>query len=398
LIQYPYYECLRDHHIAGETLSTLTFASRCMSVKSTPIQHTEVDYAEMCAALQARVNEMEGVTTQRLLQQQEGYEASMRELRSQLESERSSLAQQQQTIAAQSRDVAKAAFNSELRILLDQVEKVRRGESGGPGAAGGKNKGMPAAPLESWLAKPIGYSPAASHPAPLDGSTSPSKLSGVAVEAQQAQLLGYCFEVIAQLSAELSHTLQRNSEREELAKVNLSDEFSALERVEAQRQRERARMDAEDPRHRGRAHASRGEGAGEKIGSHLAPMSQLDARRRVEGQFQSNNAPVLRAPGSAGTGPQGAQAQLLSQPISAPVIVEAYPTIYSYRSVEEACRALTSMHAGIRENLASLKTLLARKDAHFQGVKEELTQQLVEKRKREEGASQLHAVLVATFR
>jgi hypothetical protein len=31
------------------------FATRCMSVKTVPIQHAEVDYAEMCAALQAKV-------------------------------------------------------------------------------------------------------------------------------------------------------------------------------------------------------------------------------------------------------------------------------------------------------------------------------------------------------
>jgi len=39
----------------GETLSTLLFATRCMSVKTVPVQHAEVDYAEMCAALQAKV-------------------------------------------------------------------------------------------------------------------------------------------------------------------------------------------------------------------------------------------------------------------------------------------------------------------------------------------------------
>jgi hypothetical protein len=69
---------------AGETLSTLLFASRCMSVKTVPVQHAEVDYAEMCAALQARVNEMDGVMTQRLLEQQEMYEATIRDLNNQV--------------------------------------------------------------------------------------------------------------------------------------------------------------------------------------------------------------------------------------------------------------------------------------------------------------------------
>ena len=36
----------------GETLSTLLFATRCMAVKTTPLKHEEVDYADMCSRLQ----------------------------------------------------------------------------------------------------------------------------------------------------------------------------------------------------------------------------------------------------------------------------------------------------------------------------------------------------------
>ena len=42
----------------GETLSTLLFASRCMSVKTAPVQHEEIDYAEMCALLRAQLSEV----------------------------------------------------------------------------------------------------------------------------------------------------------------------------------------------------------------------------------------------------------------------------------------------------------------------------------------------------
>ncbi len=39
----------------GETMSTLLFASRCMAInQSMPVQHAEVDYAELCVALQAK--------------------------------------------------------------------------------------------------------------------------------------------------------------------------------------------------------------------------------------------------------------------------------------------------------------------------------------------------------
>lgn len=65
----------------GETLSTLLFASRCMAVKTTPIQHEEVDYAELCATLQLQLNNMEATTNARLAAQQEHYETVIRELK-----------------------------------------------------------------------------------------------------------------------------------------------------------------------------------------------------------------------------------------------------------------------------------------------------------------------------
>lgn len=68
----------------GETLSTLLFASRCMAVKSTPVKHEEIDYAEMCATLQAKVNAMEGLMTERLLAQQEEYDRAIRDLSGQV--------------------------------------------------------------------------------------------------------------------------------------------------------------------------------------------------------------------------------------------------------------------------------------------------------------------------
>lgn len=324
----------------------------------------------------------------------------------QLELERSNAAQHQVAIAAHSRDTAKAAFNSELRILLEHVEKVRTAERAvqqqQQRARGrtGDHSSEPQA-LECWLNKPVGWTIASPGSSPNGASTAaPSALKPVPVEAVQAQLLGYCFEIISQLSSELTSTLHRNSEREELSKVNLADEFTAQEKVEAQRLRERAAMNANDPRNRHKngtsAESSSLNGSQPevpKIGSHLAPMSQLDALRRVEGQYRSNNDPVTH---QAALNPQqdpidSAQQSLLklslTQPLGAPVAVEARPSLFNYTSVEEVASALTAMHAGIRENLASIKALLARKDAHYQNVKEALTLQLMEKRKREEGTS-----------
>jgi hypothetical protein len=51
-----------------------------MSVKIVPVQHQEVDYVELSAALQAQLNECEAETNRRLNEQAAKYEATIREL------------------------------------------------------------------------------------------------------------------------------------------------------------------------------------------------------------------------------------------------------------------------------------------------------------------------------
>lgn len=72
----------------AETLSTLVFASRCMAVKTTPVQHAEIDYPELCAQLQERLSSMEGVATRRLNEQADHYEAIIKDLREQVSDDR----------------------------------------------------------------------------------------------------------------------------------------------------------------------------------------------------------------------------------------------------------------------------------------------------------------------
>lgn len=57
---------------------------RCMAVKSTPVQHEEVDFAEMCARLQHQLSTVEGQMSARLSDQSEKYENTIRKLREQV--------------------------------------------------------------------------------------------------------------------------------------------------------------------------------------------------------------------------------------------------------------------------------------------------------------------------
>ena len=96
----------------GETLSTLLFASRCMAVKITPIQHEEVDYAEMCAKLQAQLNAMESVMSKRLAEQQEKHERVVQELHDSLNQEKSVALQQKFNAAMETTAAARASFDA----------------------------------------------------------------------------------------------------------------------------------------------------------------------------------------------------------------------------------------------------------------------------------------------
>lgn len=52
-----------------------------MAVKTTPVQHEEIDYAEMCARLQERIGNMEGEMNRKLQEQQQQYESMLETLR-----------------------------------------------------------------------------------------------------------------------------------------------------------------------------------------------------------------------------------------------------------------------------------------------------------------------------
>ena len=128
-------------------------------------------------------------------------------------------------------------------------------------------------------------------------------------------------------------------------------------------------MDAEDPRNKAHhAHKKNNSSSGShmdsgvKIGSHLAPMSQLDALRRVEGQYRSNNDPVTHIStassnangsnsanlnGSADSIAQSLLLHQLAQPLNPPVEVSVRASLFNYTTVEELATALTNMHQGM---------------------------------------------------
>lgn len=55
-----------------------------MAVKSTPVQHEELDFADMCTRLQQQLSSLEGDMVTRLSEQETKYEHVIRDLREQV--------------------------------------------------------------------------------------------------------------------------------------------------------------------------------------------------------------------------------------------------------------------------------------------------------------------------
>ena len=70
------------------SLSTLQFASRCMQVKSVPVQHEEVDYADLCTKLQTQLNSKNELFAMQRTMERERYEGIIHKLAKELRSAR----------------------------------------------------------------------------------------------------------------------------------------------------------------------------------------------------------------------------------------------------------------------------------------------------------------------
>lgn len=333
----------------GETLSTLLFAQRCMAVKIAPVAQEIVDYAELCAKLQLQVSTLEGRMTQQLLEQQEKYEAQLRDLRDQLETEREHSTQLEQARALQ------PAVSTDLTAELDTVLQ-NLASCTSEGTADIWFNRTESWDLDSFLA---------SHGEEMKG------LQGFP-DAQLVVALGYAHELIRHLLTCLDQILAANHERETQEKEALATRFDEEAQLEKFRLEERMAMYGNDPKYTSGAREE-GEEGGE-IGSHLAPLSKLEAMTRVEGQFRSNNAPLSRYDRRP-IHPLGGHTDLRA-------LLE--PRLHDYASLSEFCSSLTQLHAVVERETQALQAILSRKDGHYEAVKQEMAEQMVERRRREE--------------
>jgi hypothetical protein len=341
----------------GETLSTLLFATRCMAVKTTPIQHEEVDYADLCARLQDKLNGIEAEHAAAMLKQQEKYESIIRDLNTQL-----TIARGQGYVVNEHDGNPKAFIESDSYNALIQQMTDMRTQQMNPKAQTNARDSI----LSSWISRDSRGLPTA--------------------DDELLALLGFCYEVLTSVVKDSVTTLEANRDREEDYKRELVAQFAEETHLENIRDKEKLGLESEDSFIAARLK----DNSVAKIGSHLAPLTKLEALNRVEGHYRSNNEPVDgwdRARLAINTGTFKENISDFDGPQELAETLATMQGIIQVRSsedfvFEEICDEFTVI---VQANMASTAVYMVRKDVHYRAAKTELVEGTLEKRKREEG-------------
>eukprot|EP01039_Chlorochromonas_danica_P008606 gene8606-9484_t len=389
----------------GETLSTLLFAQRCMAVKISPQPQETVDYAELCTKLQVQLASIEGRLTEEMTQQAERYEARIHTLQEELVEKNEIIARYEEE---REEVFAMGGGGGGLTSYVGSGGGVVGGAGGGGGDVDRLAQQLEvvvhylhALPEEEavaarlWFHRPEGWdleSFLRGQQQEEEGAAAggggggggggedslvlppPPPVPDLPANGQLLLMLGYAHELLQQLGLSLQGLLESNRRREEEEKALLAKQFEVEAQEEKFRLDERVAMANHDPQRLStqlkyygnlEGHSVRketaiatssvdGGGGGEGIGSHLAPLSKLEAMSRVEGSYRITKALVLKG------------------------------NIHEYESIQDLCAAWTSLYSDLLQAFQALDTILERKDKHYQDLKKELMDQMMERRKREE--------------
>lgn len=321
----------------GETLSTLQFASRCLYVKVVPVLHEEIDYADMCVRLQERLGGMEAEMNLKLVEQQERYEGTIRELRAKIQASSRRQEAPRQAVAPGVDDLVQRL------ISLQSTVPASDGQGQGQGQGQGRAKDGVA-----------------------DGR-----------DTTVLTLTSFIHNTLTQLIRLTGELMKQNIVREDVMKSQLQELLVVETKREEETKRERAALCSEDPKPGGAK-------------GHLAPLTRSGALLRIEGQYPSNiDVPVTS---SDRTDDKASPYQAVSLPDSLHAAVSSSEE-YVKRSLKQPLSRLSlpstmallgDMVLMVEHNLDLVQELLRRKDEHYSSIKRDLSSQLLEKRQREE--------------
>lgn len=264
-----------------------------------------------------------------------------------------------------SSEVQQGLFQNELRMVLETVERLRE-----------QDPEVTARIEHSWFMKPNDWS-AMEH----DYDRFPN--------GPLVSVLAFNYEILRSLYLQIRQVLRENQQRDDIARGEMAQLLATEATLQQERVWEKAHMALEDPRF---VEAQRqGQGKLDPIGSHLTPIQRYEALKKVDAQFRSNSLPVskydqlpVHVGGGGGGGGDGGEDD--GEPPD-PVIqlLQQRPTMFQYDNLDHFLESVAWLHQALTQDLVAINVLFARKDWHFKSLKEELTTQIVDRRKREEG-------------
>lgn len=263
-----------------------------------------------------------------------------------------------------SSEVQQGLFQNELRLVLDTVERLRE-----------QDPEVTARIEHSWFMKPNDWSAMEQ-----DYDRFPN--------GPLVSVLAFNYEILRSLYLQIRQVLRENQQRDDRARGEMAQLLATEATLQQERVWEKAHMAMEDPRF---VEAQRqGQGKLDPIGSHLTPIQRYEALKKVDAQFRSNSLPVSKYDQLpvhvGGGGGSGAGEEDDGQPPD-PVLqlLQQRPTMFQYDNLDHFLESVAWLHQALTQDLVAINVLFARKDWHFKSLKEELTTQIVDRRKREEG-------------
>lgn len=192
---------------------------------------------------------------------------------------------------------------------------------------------------------------------------SDSNSAGIKAHEVLPIIVTYCFDALKNYHKYTVSIINNNEQREVQHQMALAEKFSVEEQNELLRTSEKNQMEKHDP--------MRNHPKFKEIGSHLAPLSKLEALAYVHDTFRSNNSDVT------GRSVVPLKAKLVDSHLIKNSVVD-------YLHPLELVKALGSLQQAITTNFQTISSALDKKDSHFENIQHELVDQMVEKRKREE--------------
>ncbi len=192
-------------------------------------------------------------------------------------------------------------------------------------------------------------------------------------------LMAYSFELLRAVTSEIAIILRENLSRDEVAREGLLVSLSGAAEIESIRVNEKNAMDSEDGNVYMAGNTATKEEKIEREKAMIAPLTRLDALEQTGVKHGTNNAPIRKSLyTSNGDLIKNKDEFSVAPPLSTP------DKLTEYTSAKELAKAISEAHSAVHTNLRSISVLMARKDHNFTSLREELTNEMVERRRREQ--------------